>query len=117
MAKRTWLVLAAWGILLLSGFVACQVFSSHQPNREQFLAGMTKQQLLSGFGEPSQKHTTIKNTEHIWGPIESLWYKVPMGTKIETWSYKAKGGLVELYFLDDSPVVSDTGFAAEGAVY
>ena len=87
------------------------------PEPSSFRAGMTKQNLIAQFGEPIRRQTLVKNMEPIWGPIEEIWFQLAMGTEVELWAYRVKGGTVELYFLNGSDVTQAGAFSPEGVVY
>lgn len=78
---------------------------------------MSRQQVVAAFGEPHRRESLVKSAQSVWGPIETFWSSVPLGARVEIWSYPVSGGTVELYFVDDSSKVKGMGFAAEGAVY
>jgi hypothetical protein len=78
---------------------------------------MSREQVLATFGEPQQRQSLVKSDPRIWGPIEEFWPSVKAGSRVEIWSYPARGGSVELYFVDGSPRVQGRGFAPEGAVF
>lgn len=79
--------------------------------------GYTKLEVTKILGTPDESSRFQKTEEHVWGPEESFWYDIPMGTRIEVWRYKSEGGLLNLYFLDNDAVVSYKAFAPEGVVY
>ena len=99
------------------------------PNHSNFTVGMARDKILSEFGEPQGKQMLTKSTEHIWGPIEEFWPRVPYGASVEIWSYdslwisNSKGnaydhaGQTQLYFVNDSKQVNGIGFHTKGAVY
>jgi hypothetical protein len=87
------------------------------PQPSDFHVGMSRQQIVAEFGEPQSRKSLVKSDPYIWGPIETFWSSVPMGARVEIWSYPTSGGAIELYFVDDSSEVGGTAFAPEGAVY
>lgn len=87
------------------------------PDPGGFSAGMTRDAVVARFGEPEGKQTLLRDTEHVWGPIEDFWADVDRGARVEIWTYPVQGGTVELYFVNDSTTVQGTGFAPEGAVF
>jgi len=87
------------------------------PERSDFRVGMSRDSVVSTFGEPDQRQSMVKQEEPIWGAIEEFWGSVAIGSKVDIWSYKVEGGTMELYFVDDSSRVTGTGFAPEGAVF
>ena len=108
------------GIILASailvGFLLGTGCSTLPPD-DAFEIGMSRDEVVSRFGEPHRR-TSIRKTEApIWGAIETFWDTVPVGSLIEIWAYPAQGGTVELYFVDGSDTVQGTGFAPEGAVF
>ncbi len=99
------------------------------PSHSGFTLGMNRAKILSEFGEPQRTQLLTKTTEHIWGPMESFWPRVPHGASVEIWSYDSlmkspnKGkefenpGQTQLYFVNDSKQVNGIGFHINGAVY
>ena len=67
--------------------------------------GVDQSHLKEVLGEPDKIEELVRNEEHIFGPIEDLWYKIAMGEKIVTWKYETSDGWKELYFLNDSTEV------------
>jgi hypothetical protein len=93
-----------------------------------FHVGMTRAAVLAQFGAPDSKQSMLKSNEHVFGPIETFWGRVPMGAKVEIWSYRSQQwpngraanpteGSTELYFVAGSDTVDGIGFAVAGAVY
>ena len=70
------------------------------------LMGKNKAYLLETLGEPDEVEELVRNEEHVFGPIEDLWYKINMGEKIVTWKYATGDGRKELYFLNDTSEVA-----------
>ena len=70
------------------------------------LMGINKADLLETLGEPDEIEELIRSEEHVFGPIEDLWYKIKMGEKIVTWKYATGNGRKELYFLNDTNEVA-----------
>lgn len=100
-------------ILALSFVPGC----SNYPGPGDFNVGATRQEVLESFGAPSSRQTFTKQDGAIWGPIEDFWMQVPLKSTVEVWSYEVKGGVVELYFVDESERVQGKGFAPEGVDY
>ena len=69
------------------------------------LLGKNKAYLLEALGEPDEIEELVRSEEHIFGPIEDLWYKIEMGEKIVSWKYATANGRKELYFLNDTSEV------------
>ena len=61
--------------------------------------------LIKTLGEPDKIEELVRDEEHVFGPIEELWYRIKMGEKIITWKYETEDGWKELYFLNDSKKV------------
>lgn len=79
---------------------------------------MTKAEVVETIGEPTEKKTTTKQTEHIWGPPEEWWDELKMGDAFETWPYKYPGeGTYSVYFLRGAQTVSHVSFAEGRMVY
>lgn len=83
----------------------------------QIEVGYTKFEVTKVLGTPDETSRYQKTEEQIWGPEESFWSDIPMGTRLEVWRYKSDGGSLNLYFLDNESVVSYKAFAPEGVVY
>jgi hypothetical protein len=77
----------------------------------------TDEQVKTEFGEPERIQKMEKTSEAIWGPAEGFWELVPMNATMVIWSYRVKGGEVELYFVEPDTVVQGVAFAPEGVVY
>lgn len=106
--------LASWVGWIFTGLLtACTV----QPDPAQIAEGDTREAIVQTYGEPAGRQQMTKQDEAVWGPIEDFWYDVPMGSRVEIWTYPAEDGDVELYFVDDSPTVDGVGFAPEGVIY
>lgn len=102
----------AAGLLLVSA-LAC--FPA--PSPADIRVGATRGEVFATFGPPPRQQSLHKTSEVIWGPIESFWSEVPLGSTVEVWAYPVEGGEVELYFVDGSDRVQGTGFAPDGAVF
>jgi hypothetical protein len=87
------------------------------PSRYDFLVDASREEVTDSFGPPSRKQSFFKTGEAIWGPIETFWSQVPIGSTVEIWAYRVQGGTVELYFVDQSARVQGMGFAPIGAVF
>ena len=100
-------------------FAALVVFAGCSPTYEldDFRIGLTRAEVEARFGAPDRADTLVKTTEVIFGPIETLWGQVPMGATVELWSYPAKNGSIELYFVEGSPLLKGVSSLDEGAVY
>jgi hypothetical protein len=105
------------GQALLTVAVLTLLACSDVPDPDEFRVGATRDQVLAIFGAPSRQQTFIKKDEHIFGPIEDFWMRVPFNSAVEIWTYRAKGGSIELYFVDESEQVLAMGFAPDGVVY
>lgn len=87
------------------------------PNPADFRTGMTRAEVVESFGPPARKQSFLQTGGPIWGAIEDFWSKVPNGAVVEVWAYPSVGGMMELYFVDESEQVMGMGFAPEGVVY
>ena len=67
--------------------------------------GLQKDEVIQLLGEPDETEDIVKNAEHIFGPIEGLWYQIEIGEKIVIWRYESWNGYKELYFINDWPEV------------
>ncbi len=70
------------------------------------LMGKSKDYLRQTLGEPDEIEELVRSEQHVFGPIEDLWYKIEMGEKIVTWKYATGDGRKELYFLNDTNEVA-----------
>ena len=57
------------------------------PGHGEFTVGMERAEVLDLFGEPQSKRSLTKTGDNIWGPIEDFWPRVPIGARVEIWSY------------------------------
>lgn len=96
--------------LVVSSVLAC----SNAPSPGDFRVGATREQVLNSFGAPSRQQAFTKKDEAIWGPIEDFWFRVPLNSTVEVWTYRVEGGSIELYFVDESERVLGMGFAPDG---
>lgn len=99
-------------ILTLGAFVPAMAGCQSQNNNlaEKEFIGMEKTAVVQMLGEPDKIEELTKSTEYIFGPIENLWDQIEMGEKIVIWTYEAREGYMELYFLNDSSTVADEFF-------
>jgi hypothetical protein len=116
------------GFLLVTviALVAC---GPHLPRHSEFTVGMSRSEILGKYGKPQRTQTVSKTGDHIWGPIEDIWPRVPHGATVDIWSYDSRlisrgegveheqSGHTELYFVNESSQVSGIGFRIEGADY
>lgn len=101
---------------MLTATILAGCSESSQMSR-QVEVGYTKFEVTKILGTPDESSRFQKTQEHVWGPEESFWYDIPMGTRLEVWRYKSEGGLLNLYFLNNDSVVSYKAFAPDGVVY
>jgi hypothetical protein len=80
-------------------------------------AGQAKEEIKKIIGSPNEIEKIVKSVEHIWGPEEEFWSKIPMGTKLEVWRYKNKDGQLNLYFEENKNTLSYKAYAPAGVVY
>jgi hypothetical protein len=90
---------------------------SDLPDPSDFRTGMSRGEVVETFGSPARKQSYSKTGGPIWGPIEDFWSNVPAGGHVELWAYPAVGGMMELYFVDESEHVVGMGFAPDGVVF
>ena len=130
--RRGWLTALALTltalVLPVGGCATREAAKDTVLKHSDFAVGMTRAAVRARFGPPEQTQEMVKANDHVWGPIESFWARVPMGGKVEIWSYRSKqwpngrsadatDGSTELYFVNGSDTVDGIGFAVEGAVY
>jgi hypothetical protein len=70
-----------------------------------YLAGLTKAEVRRQLGAPQTIEAIVKRDAHVFGPIEAIWDKVPIGERIEAWTYETSAGNKTLYFLPASDKV------------
>ena len=87
------------GAVVLAGCGRASLEKTH-------LAGLTKAEVRQQLSEPQKIETIVKRDAHMFGPIEAIWDKVPVGEKIEAWTYEAADGSKTLYFLPASDQVA-----------
>ena len=97
-------------VVCIAAWVAC---SPAEPRHGEFAVGMSRTEISSRYGKPDRTQVLTKSDESIWGPIESFWPEVPMGAKVEMWSFQSTNegqrGQTELYFVDDADTVDGIG--------
>ncbi len=116
--------------LALALAFGCALFACDTaPRHDEFSVGMERDVVRERFGEPLRPRETRKTgAGGVWGPIEDLWPRVPLGSSVEIWSYRTtlewiegsgrrQSGTTEVYFVDGSREVSGLGFAPDGVVY
>lgn len=69
------------------------------------LMGVDQSYLIEKLGKADEIEELVRREEHVFGPIEDLWYKIKMGEKIITWKYETRDGRKEFYFMNDSTEV------------
>jgi hypothetical protein len=94
----------SFGLLLLGA--VCLAGCGRAPLEKTHLTGLTKAEVRQQLGEPQKIEAIVKRDAHMFGPIEAIWDKVPVGEKIEAWTYAAKDGSKTLYFLPTSDKVA-----------
>ena len=108
-------------ILVLFFVAAAYGQTAKLPLHSDFAIGMSQEYIRSHFGEPIQVSAFHKKNESIWGPIESYWSTLPLGSTVVMWSYESENqgvkGRTELYFLNGEVKVSGIGFSPKGVVY
>jgi hypothetical protein len=92
------------------------------PAHTDFEIGASRDQVLRAYGEPERTTVFHKTDDRIWGAIEIFWLTVPKGSAVEIWSYPSQHssmghGDTELYYVNDSALVSGLSFSPEGVVY
>jgi hypothetical protein len=114
------------GMLALP-LIAAGATCERLPLHSDFRVGMAREEVRQRFGEPLRRSEMRKTGPAVWGPIEDFWSRVPMGARVEVWSYRSRHPLVEgdapgpgtteLYFVDGAARVTGLGFAPDGVVY
>jgi len=112
------------GVLVILTFLTgC---SDPPPYHLDFNVGMSQEELRTKFGPPNKIQSITKHDGPIWGPVESIWNEVPVGSEITIWSYQSEApifgafeqpGETQLYFVDSSTVVDGVAFRLLEAVY
>jgi hypothetical protein len=96
------------------GLLACGRAAEAPP---RIVPGMTKADVVMVAGEPASKQVLVRNVEHIWGPVEEVWYQLQPGEQVEIWRYEGEGEFTEVFFLRGSDTVHSTGTYPEGVVF
>lgn len=84
-------------IISLSVFSGC-VKEKPVPFNDIWI-GMTKAEIVKLVGATNEKRYMTKSNNQIHGPEKEFWHKIPMGAKLEVWTYHTPGGKLNLYFL------------------
>ena len=84
----------------------------------KFQVGITQSELIERYGRPDTTQQMIKQSEAIWGAIESYWdQNLDSGDVVTIWYYASQTGTWELYFRNNDSLVGGVAFAPEGVVY
>jgi hypothetical protein len=90
---------------------------SYEQARAKISAGQPRQAILELLGPPDGIKDTVKSNRHIWGPEEDFWDDIPMGARLEVWSYEFSDGGLNLYFVNGGGKLDYVAFAPKGVVY
>lgn len=105
-------------IILLSVLAIFVISCNEEKDFFQLVqVGQTRQEIKNILGDPCETKIIKKTVEHIWGPEEEFWDKIPNGTKLEVWRYKSDAGNLNLYFTGNNNHLDYKAFAPEGVVY
>ncbi|MEK6692933.1 MAG: hypothetical protein AABY44_05850 [Nitrospirota bacterium] len=85
--------------------------------RKKIDIGQSKQTIRELLGPPDRIINSTKRNKYIWGPEELFWDEIPMGAKLEVYSYMFSDGGLNLYFVDGSEELNYIAFAPKGVVY
>ena len=85
--------------------------------RKKIDIGQSKETINELLGPPDRIINSTKRNKYIWGPEERFWDEIPMGAKLEVWSYTFSDGGLNLYFVDGSEELNYLAFAPKGVVY
>jgi|GEM_PF-2073729 len=86
-------------LLIIIVFIcACQKAEKPKP-LEDIWVGMTKAEIVKLVGATTEKRYMTKSNNQIHGPEKEFWHKIPMGAKLEVWTYHTPGGKLNLYFI------------------
>lgn len=85
--------------------------------KEKIKKGQSRQTIIELLGKPLEKKIIVKSNKFIWGPEESFWDKIPMGSRLEVWKYAFSDGLLNLYFLNEAEQLEYIAFAPKGVIY
>lgn len=91
-------------LLIIIAYLGLHGCESENFPIEDFI-GADQSLIIKYLGEPDEIEEIVRSKEHVFGPIEDLWYKVEIGEKIVIWKYETHDGWKELYFLNDSTEV------------
>lgn len=115
MKKLTEIILI--GALFLVSYPATCHAENYSEVAEKVTKGQSKQTIIELIGEPRVKTIFVKRNKFVWGPEESFWDDIPMGTRLEVWHYDFSDGHLSLYFLDAGDHLDYKAFAPNGVVY
>ena len=88
-------------LIFLIFICACQKQEQPKPSEDIWL-GMTKSEIVKLVGGTNEKRYMTKSNNQIQGPEREFWHKIPMGAKLEVWTYRTAGGKLNLYFVGKS---------------
>ena len=94
-------------ILWAAAWLGC---SSEPGLDERSFVGLQQSEVRAELGEPDTVGEMTKTAEHVFGPIEDIWYRIETGDKIVTWIYESRTGRKELYFINDDTEVAGEFF-------
>lgn len=77
---------------------------------ERSFTGLHQSDIKQMLGQPNKIEELTKHVEHVFGPIEAIWYKIKMGEKVVVWIYETPKGRKELYFINSSTEVTGEFF-------
>ena len=70
----------------------------------------TKDRIISEWGIPDEDYAIVKDVDHYWGPIESVWYSIEFGDSVIVWQYNSILGKKQLYFVNEVDTVKGENF-------
>jgi hypothetical protein len=88
-------------IIFLIFLYACQKPEQPKPSEDIWI-GMTKTEIVKLVGETNEKRYISKTNNQIQGPEKEFWHEIPMGAKLEVWTYNTAQGQLKLYFIGKS---------------
>jgi hypothetical protein len=115
MKKLTEIILI--GALLLVSYPSMCDAKNYSEVAVKINIGQSKQAIIELIGKPRANTIFVKRHKFIWGPEESFWDDIPMGTRLEVWHYDFSDGHLSLYFINGGDHLDYKAFAPKGVVY
>lgn len=85
---------------VLMSFIGC--IKARPIPYKDIRVGMTKTEIVKLVGATNEKRYISKTNNQIQGPEKEFWHEIPMGAKLEVWTYHTAQGQLKLYFIGKS---------------